>query len=168
MKFPVCGWVGRIEPSSDDPREIAMKAGTKMREIAFGNSAGPPRDQSQAVLGGGSGSEDVGGSEGIPRGVSPCGSERLTWGGRAAGRDCERPAPIRGNSSLLNGTHMLSVGVLRDSRVSWSGGGQHRIAPSRFVKDYNTNTRPVVRTATADSIIAKVARFSTLISGRAH
>ena len=39
---------------------------------------------------------------------------------------------------------------------------------SRFVNDYNTTTRPFVWTATADSIIAKVERLGTLISGTAH
>ncbi len=39
---------------------------------------------------------------------------------------------------------------------------------NRFVNDYNTTTSPFVWTATADSIIAKVERLSTLISGTAH
>ena len=39
---------------------------------------------------------------------------------------------------------------------------------SRFVNDYNTTTRPFVWTAAADSIIAKVERLGTLISGTAH
>ena len=38
----------------------------------------------------------------------------------------------------------------------------------RFVNDYNTGTRPIVWTATADSIIAKVERLGTLICGTAH
>ena len=39
---------------------------------------------------------------------------------------------------------------------------------SRFVNDYNSTTRPFVWTATADSIIAKVERLGTLISGTGH
>ena len=39
---------------------------------------------------------------------------------------------------------------------------------NRFVNDYNTTTSPFVWTATADSIIAKVERLSTLISGTTH
>lgn len=37
-----------------------------------------------------------------------------------------------------------------------------------FVDNYNTNTRPFVWTATADSILAKVEKICTLISGTSH
>ena len=38
----------------------------------------------------------------------------------------------------------------------------------QFVNDYNTTSRPFVWTATGDSIIAKVQRLGTLISGTGH
>ncbi len=53
-------------------------------------------------------------------------------------------------------------------RGSFSSGKQLTGKINQFVNDYNTTTRPFVWTATADSIIAKVERLGTLISGTAH
>ena len=53
-------------------------------------------------------------------------------------------------------------------RGSFTSVKQLRDKINRFVDDHNSTTRPFVWTATADSIIAKVERLGTLISGTAH
>ena len=53
-------------------------------------------------------------------------------------------------------------------RRSFSSVKQLRDKINRFVDDYKSTIRPFVWIANADSIIAKIERLGTLISGTAH